>query len=218
MDQLTLSCMMDSSTDSDSEISPRWSDTSTLVKAPESLLAVSSAPESRTSRPTVALTYKSAGRHGCYSLCLDPYDGSSEDSEESNGASREKRQQGGCSVSGQRRRLLRHHSASLTVSEMVTNGSRDSLTHYQSLVHQSVSYSTKGIHAMDVEVQLDGSGLAAGCSPGLLPPEERSSCQIGSCSSLRPLCKRKELPPGQVEAEPRKRQCVGNMEDEPDEQ
>lgn len=125
---------------------------------------------------------------------------------------------GGCSVSGQRRRLLRHHSASLTVSEMVTNGSRDSLTHYQSLVHQSVSYSTKGIHAMDVEVQLDGSGLAAGCSPGLLPPEERSSCQIGSCSSLRPLCKRKELPPGQVEAEPRKRQCVGNMEDEPDEQ
>ncbi|XP_005801376.2 uncharacterized protein LOC102232350 isoform X1 [Xiphophorus maculatus] len=215
MDQLTLSCMMckmDSSTDSDSEISPRWSDTSTLG-------CVSSAPESRTSCRTVALTYKSAGRHGCCSLFLDPYDGSSEDSEEPNGASREKRQQGGRSGSGQRRRLLRHHAASLTVSEMVTNSSRDSSTHYQSVVHQSVSYSTKGNHAMDVEVQLGGSGLDAGCSPGFLPPEERSSCRISSCSSLRPLCKRKELPPGgQVEAEPMKRQCVRNMEEEADEQ
>ncbi|MED6273457.1 hypothetical protein CHARACLAT_006591, partial [Characodon lateralis] len=78
MDQLTLSCMMESSTDSDSEISPRWSDTSTLG-------CVSSAPESRTSRRAVSLTYKSAGRHACCSLFLDPYDGSSEDSDESNG-------------------------------------------------------------------------------------------------------------------------------------
>ncbi|XP_007565570.1 uncharacterized protein LOC103147261 isoform X1 [Poecilia formosa] len=208
MAQLTLSCMMDSSTDSDSEITPRWSDTSTLG-------CVSSAPESRTSCQTVGLTYKSAGRHGCCSLFLDPYDGSSEDSEETNGASREKRQRGRSRVSGQRRRLLLHHSASLTVNEMVTNGSRDSLAHHPSIVHQSISYLTKGIHAMDVEVQLDGCGLDAGCSPGLLPPEERSSRQISSCSSLRPLCKRKEPPPGgQVEAEPRKRQCVRNMEEQ----
>ncbi|XP_035766876.1 uncharacterized protein LOC102777193 isoform X6 [Neolamprologus brichardi] len=92
MDQLTLNymemCNMESSTDSDSEISPRWSDTSTMG-------CVSSAPESGASRRALPLTLKPAERHGCYSLDLDPYDGSSEDSDESNVnvSSRQSRQQ-----------------------------------------------------------------------------------------------------------------------------
>ncbi|MED6249649.1 hypothetical protein ATANTOWER_017512 [Ataeniobius toweri] len=236
MDQLTLSCMG----------------------------CVSSAPESRTSRRAVSLTYKSAGRHACCSLFLDPYDGSSEDSDESNsGTSRQMRHHhgngggGGYSLSGQRRQLFLHHSASLTVSEMVTNSMRDSSIHHQSVVHKDanevqmkygsdselwdcglasevkeckrtpeggVSYSTKDIHAMDVEVQLDDSGLDGTrsptcCTTRLHTLEDRSSSQmLSSCleRSLRPLCKRKAFPPGAelVEAEPRKRQCVKNMEDE----
>ncbi|XP_011616729.1 uncharacterized protein [Takifugu rubripes] len=64
-------CKVESSTDSDSEISPRWSDTSTLG-------CMSSTPET----PTLKLMHKPRGRHDC-SLLLDPYDGSSEDSDES---------------------------------------------------------------------------------------------------------------------------------------
>lgn len=80
VDQLSfkyMMCKMDSSTDSDSEISPRWSDTSTLG-------CVKSAPASLTSRRALSLTHKPAGRSGGgSSLFLDPYDGSSEESEES---------------------------------------------------------------------------------------------------------------------------------------
>ncbi|XP_051941397.1 uncharacterized protein LOC127614233 [Hippocampus zosterae] len=68
-------CKVESSTDSDSEISPRWSDTSTME-------CVSSAPESGSLRRMLPRVHEPAGRQGCYSLFLDPYDGSSEDSDE----------------------------------------------------------------------------------------------------------------------------------------
>lgn len=167
---------------------------------------------------------------------LDPYDGSSEDSDESNVATcRQTRHhgKGGSGLSGQRRRPSLHYS--LRVGETVTNTTRDSSAH-QCMVHRdanevrmkcdselwdgkgcrSVNYPTKGVHPMDVEVQLDDSGLEATrsstcCSPGLPAPEERRS--------LRTLCKRKELPPEAEpsETEPRKRQCVKTMEDKRDE-
>ncbi|XP_056282845.1 uncharacterized protein LOC130201764 [Pseudoliparis swirei] len=138
MDQLAYKymelCKVESSTDSDSEISPRWSDTSTLG-------CVSSTPESGTFRRTLPLTRTPAGRHGCYSLFLDPYDGSSEDSDESNldvgVTSRQTRQQGksggggGCRFLGRRRRFLFHHPASVALREVAKNGTRDPVTEPQ---------------------------------------------------------------------------------------
>nr|XP_046267906.1 uncharacterized protein LOC124071434 isoform X2 [Scatophagus argus] len=126
-------CKVESSTDSDSEISPRWSDTSTMG-------CVSSAPENGTFRQTLPLTRKPAGRHGCQSLFLDPYDGSSEDSDESNVdvgvSSRRARQQGkgggGCRFSGRSRRYIIHHPASFR--EVLKNGMRDSVTEQQPLL------------------------------------------------------------------------------------
>ncbi|KAM8736994.1 uncharacterized protein AB9X84_022240 isoform 1-T1 [Acanthopagrus schlegelii] len=140
MDQLALKymemCKVESSTDSDSEISPRWSDTSTMG-------CVSSAPENETFRRILPLTHKPAGRHGCYSLFLDPYDGSSEDSDKSDVdmgvSSRRARQQGrggggggGCRFPGRSRRLILHHPASLR--EVVKNGMRDDETEQECLL------------------------------------------------------------------------------------
>ncbi|XP_036006458.1 uncharacterized protein LOC110368844 isoform X2 [Fundulus heteroclitus] len=214
-------CKMDSSTDSDSEISPRWSDTSTLG-------CVSSAAEGRTSGRAVPLAHRSAGRHGCCSVFLDPYDGSSEDSDESRGGtSRQTRHlvKGG---GGGWRRLLLHHAASLTVSETGTNGTRDSLRRRSKVQADAgearmkcagcrrTPEETKDVHAMDVEAPPDAARC---CTPGHDASEERTPTQTlssGCQRSLRPPCKRKEPPPPPPgpEAEPRKRQCVENMEDE----
>ncbi|XP_037602335.1 uncharacterized protein LOC119474388 isoform X3 [Sebastes umbrosus] len=151
MDQLAfkyMMCKVESSTDSDSEISPRWSDTSTMQGC------VSSTPESGTFRRTLPLKHKPAGRHGCYSLFLDPYDGSSEDSDESNidvGVSgRRTRQQGTggggggggggcCRFSARSRRFILHHPASVAPREVVKNGMRDPVTEQQ--------------HPMDVQMK-----------------------------------------------------------------
>ncbi|XP_078133113.1 uncharacterized protein LOC144534888 isoform X1 [Sander vitreus] len=140
MDQLAFKYMemykVESSTDSDSEISPRWSDTSTMG-------CVSSTPESGTFHRTLPLTHKPVGRHGCYSLFLDPYDGSSEDSDKSNidvgVSSRRTRQQGksgggGCRFSGRSRRFSLHHPASVSLREVVKNGKRDPVTVQQHLL------------------------------------------------------------------------------------
>ncbi|XP_040917045.1 uncharacterized protein LOC121197483 isoform X2 [Toxotes jaculatrix] len=96
---------------------------------------VSSAPECGTLRRTLPL--KPAARHGCYSLFLDPYDGSSEDSDESNidvGVSRRTRQQGrggGCRFSGRSRKFILHHPASVALREVMKNGMRDPVTEQQ---------------------------------------------------------------------------------------
>lgn len=67
---------MDSSTDSESEVSPRWSDTSNM-ECGSSAAETKSVPRTRPRGPKVA------ERHDCYSMFLDPYDGSSEDSDAS---------------------------------------------------------------------------------------------------------------------------------------
>ncbi|XP_018519028.1 uncharacterized protein LOC108874927 isoform X2 [Lates calcarifer] len=136
MDQLAfkyMMCKVESSTDSDSEISPRWSDTSTMG-------CVGSVPECGTLRRTRPL--KPAARNGCYSLFLDPYDGSSEDSDESNidvGVSRRTRQQGqggggGGRFSDRSRRFIHHHPASIALREAMKNGMRDPVMEQQHLL------------------------------------------------------------------------------------
>ncbi|KAL4613109.1 hypothetical protein GN956_G23371 [Arapaima gigas] len=69
-------CKVESSTDSGSDTSPRWSDTSTKG-------CTSSVCERRTLQKMMSFVSKPAGYH--HLVGLDPYDGSSEDSEESAG-------------------------------------------------------------------------------------------------------------------------------------
>ncbi|CAB1461122.1 unnamed protein product [Pleuronectes platessa] len=125
-------CKVESSTDTDSEISPRWSDTSTMG-------CVSSAPESETLRRTPKPLKP---RHGCSSLFLDPYDGSSEDSDESHldvSISRRTRQQGGGGGGGgggrrflgRSRRFILHHPPSVALRDVMKDGKRDPATTQQ---------------------------------------------------------------------------------------
>ncbi|KAG8013297.1 hypothetical protein GBF38_021594 [Nibea albiflora] len=218
-------CKVESSTDSDSEISPRWSDTSTM--------------------------------------CLDPYDGSSEDSDESNvnvGVSgRRTRQQGkggggGCRFSGRSRRFSLHHSASLR--EVVKHGMREAVTEQEHLLDvqmkcgsdselwvcerdilpsHSVRENTDDLRmhtqSMDIELhsQFTDSGLhttkssTPQTSGPVTPVEEGSSHMLDTSSErstspgdLVSLYKRKlGVPAGEVvELGQRKRQCVVNMEEE----
>ncbi|XP_017268023.1 uncharacterized protein LOC108233831 [Kryptolebias marmoratus] len=219
VNQLTfkyMMCKMDSSSDSDSEISPRWSDTSTLG-------CVSSAAESGTSRRTASLAYKPAGRHAPHFLFLDPYDGSSEDSDRSNPdasiSSRQTRQQGkggGCRLSGRRRRPVLHHPAAFVLSKMKT-ATRDSLIDEQSATkhdsdvqmkcgsdselwdcdrdgfrntaEEKATYSTTRIQTMDVELQLDESGFHTRASTPH-PPKRQASVEemqmLNSCFERSP--------------------------------
>ncbi|XP_045918443.1 uncharacterized protein LOC123978885 isoform X1 [Micropterus dolomieu] len=170
MDQLAFKymdmCKVESSTDSDSEISPRWSDTSTMG-------CVSSAPESGTFRRTLPLTHKPAGRHGGYSLFLDPYDGSSEDSDESNVdvgvSSRRTKQQGkggggGCRFSGRSRRFILHHPASVALREVVKNGMRDAVTDQK--------------HLLDVQMKCGSDSELWVCELDILPSHnDRDDCR-----------------------------------------
>ncbi|XP_077587232.1 uncharacterized protein LOC144206254 [Stigmatopora nigra] len=84
-------CKVESSTDSDSENCPRSSDTTTME-------CVSSVPESDSLSMASPLRHGAAGRRGFYSMFLDPYDGSSEDSDDiitdSGATSRRTRQHG----------------------------------------------------------------------------------------------------------------------------
>ncbi|KAJ4940025.1 hypothetical protein JOQ06_029456 [Pogonophryne albipinna] len=133
MDQLAFKYMMCkvSSSDSDSEISPRLSDTSTMG-------CVSSTPESLTFRRTLPITQKPAGRYGCCSLSSDPYDGSSEDSDEPNinggVSSRRFKQQGkgggggGSRFSGRSRRFILNHPASVSLRDVEKHGMRDAVS------------------------------------------------------------------------------------------
>ncbi|XP_023133214.1 uncharacterized protein LOC111573337 isoform X2 [Amphiprion ocellaris] len=247
MDQLTQKymemCRVTSSTDSDSEISARWSDTSTMG-------CVSSAPESETSQQSVQLTQKP----GSYSESLDPYDGSSEDSDESHidvgVSSRQTRQQGkGCRLLSRSRRFILHHPASIAFRDAVKNGMRDSATEKQRLMDvQMKSKSDSELLAcgpdtlpshgdldgcrnlteeriidstaqtMNVELQLDDSGLHATRSSSSHTPVNESPSQVLTSSSDRfPsfLSKRKLALPGAEEVEfyQRKRQCLVGMEE-----
>ncbi|XP_012692235.1 uncharacterized protein LOC105908299 [Clupea harengus] len=91
-------CKMDSSSDSESDASPRWSDTSSKGN-------VSGAAERRAAQKLPSLTHKPTGWHN---VCIDPYDGSSEDSCSSmNGSRRPKK--GTCRFWGKFRRGTAMH-------------------------------------------------------------------------------------------------------------
>ncbi|XP_028251994.1 uncharacterized protein LOC114427946 [Parambassis ranga] len=241
MDHLTFKymemCKVESSTDSDSEISPRWSDTSTMG-------CVSSAAESGTSRRII---HKPAVKHGCYSSFLDPYDGSSEDTDESDicfgVSSRHIRQQAKCVGAGCRlsrgRRFILHHPAPVALRDVVKHGKRSEMEQQHLLDVQMKCGSDSELdtlsshccrnptsetvaghpQTMDVEFQLDDSGLHAtrSSTPGPQTPVDRSSSEKSpSPCHLTSLYKRKLGLPGAdvVELGQRKRQCVVNMEDE----
>ncbi|XP_019953566.2 uncharacterized protein [Paralichthys olivaceus] len=202
-------CKVESSTDTDSEISPRWSDTSTMG-------LVSSAPESGTLRRTL----KPAARHGCSSLFLDPYDGSSEDSDESHfdaGVSRRTRQQGGGGGGrrflGRSRRFILHHPAPVALRDVMKDGTRDPVDVQMKCGSDSElwvyeldtlpSHGDKDVcgnlvandftacaQTMDIELQLHDSGLLASRSstphtPGPLTPAGGGSSWMLDSSSER---------------------------------
>ncbi|XP_048831651.1 uncharacterized protein LOC125708130 isoform X2 [Brienomyrus brachyistius] len=78
-----MMCKVESSTDSGSDTSPRWSDTSSKGR-------VSTRHKSGPPRKMLTCAQKPAGRH--HLISLDPYDGSSEDSEMSDDEPRMMRQ------------------------------------------------------------------------------------------------------------------------------
>ncbi|XP_029544383.1 uncharacterized protein LOC115146447 isoform X2 [Oncorhynchus nerka] len=94
-------CKVESSTDSESDVSPRWSDTSTMGCG-------SSAAEGRQPiQRMLTCSHKPVGRYSWLSLSLDPYDGSSEDSDESIAGPRRPRQ-GSCRYWGRSQRRNNH--------------------------------------------------------------------------------------------------------------
>ncbi|XP_029973353.1 uncharacterized protein LOC115407135 [Salarias fasciatus] len=215
-------CKMGSSTDSDSEISPRWSDTSTMGY-------VSSAPESGTSRRALTLTQKPSGRHGGYSLFLDPYDGSSEDSEESSVEvfSRQTRQQGkgvgggGCRLSGRAQRVVFRPPASVQMKCESDSDALPSLVTDANLPEESAADPAVHGQAMDIELQLDASGTRSvtSCAPhtprSQTPGSGSSSHRYTDrCSSSLHKRKLGLLGAEALQLEQRKRPCVCAMENE----
>ncbi|XP_036449253.1 uncharacterized protein LOC118823638 [Colossoma macropomum] len=100
-------CKVDSSSDSESDVSPRWSDAS------------SKSLQLCTSLKRPALPQKPFGRH--YQQSLDPYDGSSEDSTSSTDCSK-RQKNGGFRTKGRGRRAAPHPAPLLEVRRP---GSRD---------------------------------------------------------------------------------------------
>ncbi|XP_061700864.1 uncharacterized protein LOC133513795 [Syngnathoides biaculeatus] len=215
MEQLAFNykemCKVESSTDSDSEISPRLSDASTMECA-------SSAPESGGLRQTLPLTHDPAGRQGCYSLFLDPYDGSSEDSDDINvdtGApSRRARQQG--RSHRRSRRFILHPPPSTGFRP--AEASREPGRHLVDVHMKRVDDSE--VWLCELTEDLTGSRAAAGgirvrcrlhCDARL--PEGSSERPANPCN-VRVVLKRKLSAPAADGLEQKKKQCVDRMEEE----
>ncbi|XP_072313402.1 uncharacterized protein [Eucyclogobius newberryi] len=206
-------CKVESSTDSEREISPRWSDTSTVGCG-------TSAAESDGVLQTLPLRPTSTGRHGCCSVFLDPYDGSSEDSDVSmdvqwNRRIRQAAKSTICWCVARNRRFNQqpHHRPAqepIKTTSMEKGKNTDSYDE-NSNFHRAMSFSDKGhSQALDIgQSELDSGGprLTSGWSSMM----DRSP----SPSNLH---KRKFGVPGAelVDQAPRKRRCVVDMELEED--
>ncbi|XP_028994390.1 uncharacterized protein LOC114848229 isoform X2 [Betta splendens] len=238
-----MMCKVDTDSDSDSEISPRWSDTSSMG-------CVSRVPRRGILRRT--LPPKTAARHGCSSF-LDPYDGSSEDSDDA-GVSRQTKQQGrgsgaGGWSSGRGRRSVPPHPASIGLRQEIrdpvaehhlhldvpmTCGSDsevwvcelDSLSTHNDImdggrdVTVAANGSTMQTQTTGIELQLDDAahhtfGPLAPVRGNLPQLQDSSSERSVSPCNLTSIYKRKLGLPGADVGElgQRKRQCV-DMEDE----
>ncbi|XP_041703130.1 uncharacterized protein LOC121539017 isoform X2 [Coregonus clupeaformis] len=225
-------CKVESSTDSESDVSPRWSDTSTMGCA-------SSAPESRQPiQRMLTCTHKPVGRFSYHSLSLDPYDGSSEDSDESMGGPRRPRQ-GGCRYWGRSQRRNNHPPTVILKEVIKSGGLRDGPMepHLIDVQMRSASDSelwtcshSKGRGPVG-ETSADSGVLATKSSPctpvsltfvgaatsvhNVQTPESTSEKSPDSPVPLRGLFKRKFCLPGAETPQDgghRKRQCVTKME------
>ncbi|XP_011488507.1 uncharacterized protein LOC101173024 isoform X2 [Oryzias latipes] len=229
VDQLTLKymemCKVGSSTDSDSEISSRWPETSAVV-------CPRGAAEPETSRQI--------HRKPKRSCLLDPYDGSSEDSESNIDVSSRKTRQrknggAGFPYSSQRRRsvlnqpvyrgMLRsemrdgsdiqmkyHSDSDLWDCELETLPSHIDSSDCKMVTEESES--ALHIHSMDAEFQLGDSGLHGSRSSTPLTPGLVSS--VESSCKFKSLWKRKVnfSAADMVDLRPRKKQCVVTTEEE----
>ncbi|CAM4641708.1 unnamed protein product [Leuciscus chuanchicus] len=164
-------CKVDSSSDSESDTNPRRSDVST--KGWEN-----SAPESREAPKRLQKNYQQ---------CLDPYDGSSEDSGSSDEGVQKRRPRGAV----RRRAGIRDHP------DVLMRSSSDSDTQSQCWPEVCVrlDLSDSGIHTR--------SGLSSP-APDPFPSGSRDT---------PPLSKRKLFPSGELEeGMRRKRRCTSDME------
>ncbi|XP_026103172.1 uncharacterized protein LOC113074536 isoform X1 [Carassius auratus] len=188
-------CKVDSSSDSESESNPRWSDVSS--KGCES-----SAPEA----PQKLQRF--TGHH--YQQSLDPYDGSSEDSGSSAEGSKKQRL-GGLRVKGTSRRSASGEVRSRSdAADVQMRSSSDS---EQETPGQSFCSSCKTLKS--VKADLSDSGFNTRSS--LNSPAVTSTRDTGSPDSPAlqgAFSKRKFFPPpGDVDdGMQRKRQCISDME------
>ncbi|XP_077077844.1 uncharacterized protein LOC143731069 isoform X2 [Siphateles boraxobius] len=163
-----MMCTVDSSSDSETDTNPRWSDVST--KGWEN-----SAPESREAPERLQKNYQQ---------CLDPYDGSSEDSGSSDGGVPKRRPRGPV----RRRAGIRDHPDVL----MRSSSDSETQSHCWPEVCVRLDLSDSGIHTR--------SGLSSP-APDPFP------------SGSRALPKRKLFPSGELEeGMRRKRRCTSDME------
>ncbi|CAL9687078.1 unnamed protein product [Knipowitschia caucasica] len=175
-----MMCKVESSTDSESEISPRWSDTSTMG-------CVSSAAESDSVPRSLPLLPRPSCRVPAHSLFLDPYDGSSEDSDASMDVQSRRGSRPPAKLSWCRGRRAHPDLHQLLQPSPVL------------LKTSTLDLNSNGpFHGACME--LSGAGPGSGSS-GLSP--------MGGSPSPYRIHKRKLLPGDQAQS---KRQCVESME------
>ncbi|KAJ8394230.1 hypothetical protein AAFF_G00048130 [Aldrovandia affinis] len=224
-------CKVESSTESESDVSPRWSDTSTKG------CGVCSTPESRSARKVLTFVPKPGRSH---LPSLDPYDGSSEDSGSSKRGPRGARP-GGCRGRSRGRRVAPNPApfssetgkcgTPLPPPDVQMRSSSDSEMRAAELGpspprgRRERAGETAVDSGMHTESSLSTPGLFAcvGATPVRAPGSPSHRRQAGphwlhskspaSPTPLRPLPKRKACFLGAEEHGVRKRQCV--METEP---
>ncbi|KAJ7989273.1 hypothetical protein DPEC_G00317770 [Dallia pectoralis] len=215
-------CKVVSSTESESDVSPLWSDTSTMG-------CVSSAESCRPLRKTLTCSHKPIGRYLHHSTSVDPYDGSSEDSDESMcGPGRVR--QSNCRHWGRTQKRPVHHPA-VNLQEVIRSGGLSpgpTELHLVDVQMRSMSDSERWTcNNLDSPLpwnHLRWEGPVAETPPDVAAETSARAVQMpGRCSeSPAPLSlfKRKLSLPGVeiVEAETlqefshRKRQCYTKME------
>ncbi|XP_061553307.1 uncharacterized protein LOC133413233 isoform X2 [Phycodurus eques] len=185
---------------------------------------VSSAPESGSLRRTLPLVHDPAGRQGCYSLFLDPYDGSSEDSDDINmdpsAPSRRTRQHGG-RFQRRSRRFILHSPQSTAFRPMVepTERVREQGCHLVDVHMKCVDDSEVWLCELTEDLtgsQAAAAGIQVHCRlhRDTRLPESSSERPANPCN-VRVVLKRKLAVPAADGLEQKKKQRVVHMaEDE----
>ncbi|XP_077394722.1 uncharacterized protein LOC144031441 isoform X2 [Festucalex cinctus] len=208
-------CKVETSTDSDSEISPRWSDTSAME-------CVSSAPESGSLRRMLPRAHKTAGP-----LFLDPYDGSSEDSDQTNmdpstpsWRTRQQGKGGRGRFSRRTRQFILHPppSTGFRPPEKPRETASEQERHLLD-VHMKCADDSE-VWMCELTDELTGSQAAAASMEvryrlhGDVQMPESSLERTAEACNLQMVVKRKMAVTGGDGLEHRKKQCVVHMEEE----